>query len=167
MGVVGHRLLEALARRPQDATGPVAQIDADAVAALLVGEGVPVEAAHPLARRLVDHLVRLSSESPHWAFVFGRDHAKAGSEVNLVHAGEALRVDRTFITTSGERWIVDFKFGEPPPGADVASWLESWTVHHRAQMERYARAFRAMETRPLHCAVYAIWLDQLIPMSWT
>lgn len=167
MGVVGHRILETLARQLQDATVPVPQIDADVVVTLLVGEGVPVETARPLARRLVDRLVRLSRESPHWAFVFAREHAKAGSEVNLVHAGETLRVDRTFITATGERWIVDFKFGEPPPSADVDAWLASWTVHHRVQMERYARAFRALETRPLHCAVYAIWMDQLIPLSWT
>jgi ATP-dependent exoDNAse (exonuclease V) beta subunit len=166
LGVVGHRILETLGWQLGDDV-PAPRIDAVAVAALLAREGVPSEGAHPLARRLVDHLLRLSRESPHWAFVFGRHHAETGSEVNVVHAGEALRVDRTFITATGERWIVDFKFGEAPPGADVESWLASWTVHHRAQMERYASAFRAMEARPVRCAVYAIWLDRLIPMSWT
>ncbi|MFN3629870.1 MAG: hypothetical protein ACK4XK_07410, partial [Casimicrobiaceae bacterium] len=167
LGVVGHRLLEVLARRPMDATGHMPPVDVEAVSALLVREGVPADEACPLAQRLIDHLDRLSRESPHWAFVFSPDHLEAGSEVNLVHAGVALRVDRTFVTRDGERWIIDFKFGEPPSGVDLDSWLASWTQSHQAQLERYRQAFLALDKRSVRAAVYAIWLDQLLPMSWT
>ena len=62
-------------------------------------------------------------------------------------------IDRTFVDTDGTRWIVDFKTSAPAT-ASTASFLDAEQARYAMQMERYARLFGRIETRPIRLGLY-------------
>src|SRR5262249_35613495 len=88
-------------------------------------------------------------------WVLGR-HEDARSELRLtLRVGDVLehvRLDRTFVA-DGQRWIVDFKTGRHE-GADRDAFLASEIERYRPQLDRYAAALAAIESRPVQVALY-------------
>jgi ATP-dependent exoDNAse (exonuclease V) beta subunit len=84
------------------------------------------------------------------------EHSQARSELELTmrvgNTLEHLRLDRTFVE-SGERWIIDFKTSQHE-GADVGEFLRSEVERYAPQLERYARAMRAIDERPICLGLY-------------
>jgi len=82
--------------------------------------------------------------------------AEARSELRLtVRNGEVLehlRLDRTFVD-DGKRWIIDFKTSQHQ-GGDLGAFLDSEVVRYRSQLERYAHALAAIDSRPIHLGLY-------------
>ncbi len=117
------------------------------------------------ARTRVVAALRAAVEDPQGRWVLG-EHEDARSELGLtVRAGdrlEHLRLDRTFVA-EGVRWIVDFKTGQHE-GAEVEAFLESEVQRYKPQLERYAAAFAAVESRPIRLALYFPLLRRL--ESW-
>jgi ATP-dependent helicase/nuclease subunit A len=70
-------------------------------------------------------------------------HPEQRSELRLTAVQGArirrLALDRTFVTTEGERWIVDYKAGMHE-GADIEAFLDSEQERYRGQLETYAEA---------------------------
>ncbi len=65
-----------------------------------------------------------------------------------------FRLDRSFRDGRGRRWIVDYKLGRHE-GGPVEAFVESEWLRHRAQLEVYARALRALgESAPIHLGLY-------------
>ena len=62
-------------------------------------------------------------------------------------------VDRTFIDEKGVRWIIDYKTGLHQ-GGDLEGYLENKQAEHLAQLENYAKIFRALEDRPISMGLY-------------
>ena len=83
-------------------------------------------------------------------------HAEARTELRLtVRNGdllEHLRLDRTFVD-DGKRWIVDFKTSQHQ-GGDLQAFLDSEVARYRSQLERYAQALSAVDSRPIHLGLY-------------
>ena len=96
-------------------------------------------------------------EDPRGRWLFDSAHAHAESELALSAAldGATLHVvlDRTFVDAEGTRWIVDFKLSRHE-GGDVDAFLERENERYRAQLERYARAMRGIEPRPIRLGLY-------------
>ena len=97
------------------------------------------------------------------------DHLEAVNELSLAakSASETLRVDRTFVTASGERWVVDFKFSEPSPADKPSEWIATEVEHYRPQLRGYVQALRQWDEsrgtlRPVVAALYFPWLDRLV-----
>ena len=84
------------------------------------------------------------------------DHEEASSELALTlrtQAGiEHIRLDRTFVD-DGTRWIVDFKTSTHEGGSRNA-FLDSEQDRYREQLERYARAMRSIDDRPIRVGLY-------------
>ena len=72
--------------------------------------------------------------------------------------GGAVRdivIDRTFVdTTTGVRWVVDYKSSEPGPGVSRAEFLREETERYRGQLQRYRDAATTLGPEPVHCALY-------------
>jgi len=94
-------------------------------------------------------------DDPRGRWVLGA-HTEARSELRLtVRNGELLehlRLDRTFVD-DGKRWIVDFKTSQHQ-GGDLRAFLDSEVARYRSQLERYAYALAAIDSRPIHLGLY-------------
>ncbi len=99
--------------------------------------------------------VRGAMEHDEGRWVLG-SHAEARSELRLtLRVGERLehvRLDRTFVA-DGARWIVDFKTSSHE-GGEREAFLDSEVERYRPQLDRYAAAFAAIDSRPVRVALY-------------
>jgi ATP-dependent exoDNAse (exonuclease V) beta subunit len=90
-------------------------------------------------------------------------HDEARSELKLtLRAGptlEHVRLDRTFVA-DGARWIVDFKTSEHE-GGSLSAFLDSEVERYAPQLERYALAVAATDSRPVHLGLYFPLLGEL------
>ncbi len=90
-------------------------------------------------------------------------HDEARSELRLtLRAGptlEHVRLDRTFVA-DGARWIVDFKTSEHE-GGSLSAFLDSEVERYAPQLERYALAVAATDSRPVQLGLYFPLLGEL------
>jgi hypothetical protein len=90
-------------------------------------------------------------------WILSGNHLESATEypVTLMEGDrfEHLVLDRTFVTSDGVRWIVDYKTGRHE-GGELAEFLESETSRHFDQLERYARAMAGCENLPIRTALY-------------
>jgi ATP-dependent helicase/nuclease subunit A len=66
---------------------------------------------------------------------------------------ETMVIDRTFVDEKGTRWIIDYKttaFSQE----DVDAFLANEQEKYAKQMDKYARAMRLSETRPIRLGLY-------------
>jgi ATP-dependent exoDNAse (exonuclease V) beta subunit len=155
VGTVVHRFLQQIADRG------IEQWNADTIRARLpafrgelellgVDRGELASAAERVAAALVATL-----EDPQGRWLLAR-HEDARSELRVTVRSalglEHLRLDRTFVA-DGARWIVDFKTGQHE-GGDLEAFLTSEVERYRPQLERYARALAAFDSRPITIALY-------------
>jgi ATP-dependent helicase/nuclease subunit A len=169
-GIVGHLLFEGLAA-VSSVSAPAFSPVESAVVRLLRNEGADTQAAARIAHRLCDWF-RHAAGRANVQFLFAPTHLAAANELSLVADNrDVLRADRTFVTKEGERWLVDFKFSEPPEQLidneeATARWLAAEAGRYEPQMKRYATALKRMDdssglVRPLRVALYFPWLDVL------
>ena len=155
VGTVVHRLLQRFA------DGGVASWTAARVRARagtferdLLLLGVEPHAIGAARDRVLAALTR-ALDDPRGRWVLGA-HAEARSELRLtVRNGERLehlRLDRTFVD-DGKRWIVDFKTSQHQ-GGDLEAFLDSEVARYRSQLDRYAQALGAIDSRPIHLGLY-------------
>ncbi|MDQ2994007.1 MAG: PD-(D/E)XK nuclease family protein, partial [Pseudomonadota bacterium] len=76
--------------------------------------------------------------------------------ITLVENGTIIHgvIDRTFIDTEGQRWIIDYKTSQPAEGTAHIDFIESAQQHYREQLELYAAAMSHLEQRPIQLALY-------------
>jgi ATP-dependent exoDNAse (exonuclease V) beta subunit len=115
----------------------------------------PADIERALAR-VVDALVAtLRDERGRW--VLSGEHAQAQNELplTLVDGGQFRQVviDRTFVTSDGCRWIVDYKTGTRL-GGDVESFLRLEAERHRAQLVLYREALGRLAAGEIRTALY-------------
>lgn len=78
---------------------------------------------------------------------------------------KTYRIDRTFIDTQGQRWIVDYK-STPHDQGDVSAFArEQVETRHKRQLNKYGDLFQQLDARPIKLAVYFPLLKELV--SWT
>jgi hypothetical protein len=113
------------------------------------------------AERVATALSRSLADG-HGRFVLA-PHEEARSELRLtIRAGAALehiRLDRTFVA-DGKRWIVDFKTSAHE-GGGLDAFLDSEVARYAPQLERYAAAVVATDSRPVQLALYFPLLREL------
>jgi ATP-dependent exoDNAse (exonuclease V) beta subunit len=160
VGVVVHGELQRMtapAAQPEDAVRREARWRRE-LAALGIDEAHQ-EAALARARRAMT-AVAGSALAARLLDPASRD---ASSELALTAlidgAAHGLRIDRTFVDETGTRWVVDWKTGTHE-GGDPEAFLDRELERYRGQLERYARAMRALEPgRPLKVGLYFPLLD--------
>ncbi|MFB6260908.1 MAG: PD-(D/E)XK nuclease family protein, partial [Thiohalorhabdaceae bacterium] len=62
-------------------------------------------------------------------------------------------IDRTFIDTDGNRWIVDYKTAVPE-GETETSFLDRQQALYRDQLATYASLMKGLEERPIRLGLY-------------
>jgi ATP-dependent exoDNAse (exonuclease V) beta subunit len=157
VGSVVHRWLLRLA---QDGA---ARWDAARVAAAapalrigLARLGVPPEELDSAVRRAHQALRNtLADERGRWILDANQREARSEYALTAVLDGRAENViiDRTFVDADGTRWIVDYKTSSHS-GGGLAAFLDREQERYRAQLERYARVVRLLDTRPVRLGLY-------------
>ncbi len=157
MGTVVHRALMEISRDGAEAW------DAARLArrrpawrAMLAGLGIPEQELAGTLERVAEALAAVvADERGRW--LLDPAHAGARSEFALtgLDAGALVDVvvDRSFVDADGVRWIVDYKSGRHE-GGDVDAFLDREQQRYREQLQRYARLFAAMESRPIRLGLY-------------
>jgi ATP-dependent helicase/nuclease subunit A len=155
VGTVVHRHLQRFADRKIETVTPAA---VEALSRAFERElsllGVEPADLPPAVLRVTTALTRTLAD-PRGRWVLGA-HADARSELRLtIRNGaflEHLRLDRTFVE-DGKRWIVDFKTSQHE-GGDLGAFLDSEVTRYRPQLERYAHALAAIDSRPIYLGLY-------------
>ena len=164
-GVVGHLLFEGLAVC-MDAGTKAFSPNETVVKRLLLRESADEPSASQIAVRLVKWF-NTASLRDHVKFLFSAEHTEAANELTLVAANqELLRVDRSFVTPLGDRWLVDFKFSQPGDADGLAMEAE----RYQPQLRQYAEQLKKLDesrgcARPIRAALYFPWRDVLHELS--
>ncbi len=171
-GIVGHVLFEGLSLAMTAAASGLTtrsfSPNAAAAERALIEAGAVAADAPAIAARLTAWFADAHSRM-NLQFIFATDHQQAANEWTLPFTAsaqdhEVLRVDRSFVTRDGERWVVDFKFAQPAPGAELETWLRSQAETYRPQLRQYAARLAALDGRPtkaVRAALYFPWLDRM------
>jgi ATP-dependent exoDNAse (exonuclease V) beta subunit len=163
VGTVVHAWLQRLVQSPVTRLADLPSFET-AARRMLSREGVPGTELEPASRRVRTALERsIADQRGRW--ILSGEHEDSRCEVPLTALIDGqlrhLVIDRTFIDEEGTRWIIDYKTGTHL-GGDVRGFLDEEQERYRAQLEGYARAFSALEDRPVRTALYY----PLVPGGW-
>jgi ATP-dependent exoDNAse (exonuclease V) beta subunit len=155
VGTVVHRELQRIARdavRPDVSDRGLRQRWLDELAEL----GVPAGLRPGALERVAEAVARtLADGRGQWLLDAG--HRESATELALTGrvGGEVASVviDRTFVDSSGVRWIVDYKASRHE-GADLEAFLDREQERYRPQLERYAALVRSLGPEPVRLGLY-------------
>ncbi|HET6593157.1 MAG TPA: UvrD-helicase domain-containing protein [Xanthomonadales bacterium] len=163
VGTVVHAWLQRLVQAPVARLADIPSFEA-ASRRMLSREGVPGAQLGQALQRVQAALAHsLSEERGRW--ILSCEHEDSRCEVPLTALIDGqlrhLVIDRTFVDGDGVRWIIDYKTGVHL-GGDLGRFLDEEQERYRAQLERYAEAFRQLEQRDVRTALYY----PLVPGGW-
>ena len=150
LGTVVHEAMEWLSRRADSSPAP----NRSAWRGLLRQHGLSAQALSRGAERVEEIVERvLADASGRW--ILSCRHREAASEFALLHRGQSLVVDRSFVDDDGVRWLIEYKTAAPESSdADLDRFASTMMERHRAQLDRYAEALSALHGEPVRCALY-------------
>jgi len=117
--------------------------------------GEPLELALGKIRRGL----RLTLEDPQGRWLLDPGHKDSRCEWSLYHRqGDQYResiIDRSFIdSTTGQRWIVDYKTGQPAEGESPENFVKRELAEHQTQLQRYRRVLSRLGETHIVTALY-------------
>jgi ATP-dependent helicase/nuclease subunit A len=165
VGTVVHRWLQEFAERPGsrrdestlDALAPVIERQLQRL-------GVGSRYLAPARDRVILALQAcITDETGRW--ILSPEHQQSAAELAIAEIDgsgfRSLRVDRSFVSADGVRWIIDYKTGAHE-GRDVDAFIASEIERYTQQLRDYRDAVRALDTeRPIRTALYFPLLQRL------
>jgi ATP-dependent helicase/nuclease subunit A len=162
IGTVVHAGLEQFSRSASLPTRAEVERQRDDYAQQLRRHGVP-EADLKRATETVINALSRTVEDQWGRWIFSPQHRETNSELALtgIAAGTLTNViiDRSFIDSSGTRWVIDFKTSSHEGGA-LEAFLDREMVRYRSQLETYVALARALGPHPVRAALYFPLLGQ-------
>jgi ATP-dependent exoDNAse (exonuclease V) beta subunit len=157
IGTITHRLLELIHIRDLSLSFQQNAPDFGVFARRqLLRLGVP-EKELSQAVEIVLHAIQNTLSSSRGAWIFSGQHSDVEAELALSYVGlegvEKIIVDRTFVDSSGMRWIIDFKTGDHS-GTGLIEYLDSEQIRYRPQLERYAEVMSGISVHPIMLGLY-------------
>jgi ATP-dependent exoDNAse (exonuclease V) beta subunit len=156
IGIVAHEELERWSRLPQLPDAQDVEARRGIFRRKLEGRAVPATMIEPACERIAGAL-RNTLADVRGRWIFDGAHREARSEYALtgIVDGQIVSVvlDRTFVDSSGSRWIVDFKTSSHEGGA-VESFLDQEVERYRPQLQRYARLLSGVAAEPIKVGLY-------------
>jgi ATP-dependent exoDNAse (exonuclease V) beta subunit len=151
VGTIVHAELQRFGR------GEAASVHAPELYRSWVAEfGVPESERELAAGRIAAALERTLAD-PRGCWLLDGHHAQASTELRLsgLENGRIVSVilDRSFVTSEGERWIIDYKTSTHE-GGGTEEFLASEAARYRPQLARYAALARELGPEPVRTALY-------------
>ncbi|MBF0611969.1 MAG: UvrD-helicase domain-containing protein [Magnetococcales bacterium] len=154
IGVVVHRMLCRLAQEGEQAWPPQ-QLERlrPVILTHLSTLGVPHSQMSTASQRILTALrATLQDERGRW-LLFSPGEQELALTGKIQGQFRRVVIDRTFVTSHGIRWIVDYKTGYHA-GTDIEHFLDNEQIRYQQQLENYARLFRYTEHRPIRLGLY-------------
>ena len=89
-------------------------------------------------------------QSPQGRWLFSGDHRQDQCELALLDYRSGYRksfvIDRTFIDSTGVRWIIDYKTASPATGQSLAAFIDDQAQRYREQLDNYRQLLAAADT---------------------
>ncbi len=86
-----------------------------------------------------------------------QNHPEAQSEYPLTaiinNEMKSLIIDRTFVTTDGIRWIIDYKTAHFA-GNSIEEFMDQQQQQYQKQLNYYSQAMRQLDPRPIRVGLY-------------
>ncbi len=124
---------------------------------LLIQLGIGSQHLEAAVQQVVQALRIMCLEDETGRWILSNQHqdirCEWGLSVMTDRSTSTCVIDRTFVDTSGVRWIVDYKTGSHV-GGGIEEFLDREQSRYRAQLERYAVVLQHIENRPIHLAIY-------------
>ncbi|MBF0612705.1 MAG: UvrD-helicase domain-containing protein [Magnetococcales bacterium] len=154
IGVVVHRMLCRLAWEGEN-IWPLQQVDRlrPTIVTHLSTLGVPASQMSTATQRVLAAIrATLRDDRGRW-LLFSPGEQELALTGKVQGQFRRVVIDRTFITSDGIRWIVDYKTGYHT-GSDIGNFLDNEQIRYQQQLENYARLFRFTENRPIRLGLY-------------
>jgi len=157
IGTVVHRILQYLGSSKKQLDEAYAQMSLRDISRQLLGQaGVSSEQMDASIER-VRVAVNNTVEDEYGRWLLSHEHQAVQSEYPLtgVINGQLRRmvIDRTFVDENDVRWIIDYKTSAHE-GGGIEAFLDREVERYRLQLDRYARAFRMLESREVRTGLY-------------
>jgi hypothetical protein len=111
----------------------------------------------PDAARKVEFAIERTLSDARGRWLLDPSHQDARSEVSLtgVTGGQvvSVRIDRTFVDESGDRWVIDFKTSSHE-GGGLEEFLDSEIGRYKEQLSLYRSLIANFDARPVRVALY-------------
>jgi ATP-dependent exoDNAse (exonuclease V) beta subunit len=167
-GIVVHRLLQLIAVEGSEAwdTDRLATL-APLARRLLVATGVPPADLPAAVNRVAAALGNTLAES-RGRWLLSAAHSEARNEFAVTWWDgvqfRRLVMDRTFLASDGERWIIDYKTGSHE-GGDLDGFLAAEAGRYAPQLAAYRAAWSALDAARIRVALYFPLLPRLHEVS--
>jgi len=165
VGTVVHRWLQEFVQRGLSDRDPASLSTLEPlVERQLRHLGVGPRYLEPARDRVIAALQAcLNDQKGRW--ILSDEHEQSVAELAIaeVEGGgfRTLRVDRSFVTADGVRWIIDYKTGAHE-GRDVDGFVASEVERYGPQLREYREAVRILDPdRPIRTALYFPLLQRL------
>jgi len=156
VGIVVHEELERWSRLPALPGVGEIEVRRSSYQRQLEAHAVPAGMVLPAIDRIMRALLStLGDARGRWIFDPGHRHSRSEYALTGVVNGQIVSVviDRTFVDSSGLRWIVDFKTSSHEGGA-VDVFLDHEVERYRPQLQRYARMIGGVAADPVKVGLY-------------
>ncbi|PLX80854.1 MAG: DNA helicase UvrD [Desulfuromonas sp.] len=171
VGQVVHSWLERIALEGVN-VWTAARVDANGerIADALLNGGIPSQSLPGAKKKVILSLkVALSSDKGTWILA-AHDGAKSELPLTGIINGNRISavIDRTFVAEDGDRWVIDYKTGEPEQGESLQAFLDREVDRYREQLVNYSQLIcqSGMQER-LRAALYFmphdIWQEVRLP----
>ncbi|MBM4196457.1 MAG: DNA helicase UvrD [Gammaproteobacteria bacterium] len=161
VGTIVHQWLQRFAER-RSLAATETDIGTDARWRLRAA-GITGNAADRVIARVTANITAVQAD-PRASWLLTDAHAEAACELALTHWDGSrfrqLKIDRSFVTETGDHWIIDYKTASHE-GGSLEAFLAAELERHRPQLEGYRDALRGLDERPIRLAIYFPMLSQL------
>ena len=100
-------------------------------------------------------------------WILNSDHTESHTEWMLTTYQDSqfadIAIDRSFIDSSGDRWLIDYKTAVP--NEPVGIFIENQIARYSNQLQRYARVIAPLQQRNIRKALYLTALPKLVEIS--
>ncbi|MCW8886976.1 MAG: UvrD-helicase domain-containing protein [Motiliproteus sp.] len=157
IGTLTHRILQQMVLNPELMCDPLRfeQFKPGWHSQLRQMGVTPQEANQAVSQ--IDQLLRNVLEDSRGRWIINQDHQHSACELELTYfngfQAQQMVVDRTFVDDQGNRWIIDYKTAMAH-GDSFSQFVSEEVERYKPQLTGYARAFLAMENRPIRAALY-------------
>ncbi len=157
VGTVVHGCLQRMGNEgPQTWDAPRVQALRPLIRARLAEAGVPPARIEAAAGRCETALLGvLDDDRGRWILDAAHPESRSEYALGYIVDGELRSVvlDRTFVDSSGIRWIIDYKTSMHE-GSGSEEFLDRERERYRGQLEHYAQIMARIDGRPLRLGLY-------------
>lgn len=121
----------------------------------LLLHGLPIEKIPDALALIIETIEKTRNDKRGQWLLQPHQDARSEYALTTIENGKCVNgiIDRTFIDENGMRWIIDYKTAEPQE-VSLDAFLQHQQERYRKQLENYAKAFQAIDNRPIALALY-------------